>query len=175
MKRILILSALFLAAAAASAQTATLPSNLYAAGASYNSGASPQIAGTGLYARLVTSTDATTGVVTNTGTYAFTAIDVLPISVSPFTVSTNIGVGVAQKVLEVNGIRFFMPTSAGISITGTNTGWSWTGGILADYNFKKSGAATKYHLMPNVRFLKSSVSNGSDYQLIGGLMFGFGS
>ena len=142
---------------------AQLPTNLYAVGGSYNSGASTPIAGSALYARLTTDS-----------TYAFTALDILPISVSPFTVSTNVSAGVAQKILTWENINFFTPTSAGISITGNNTGWTWTSGVLADYNIKKSGKATQYHVMPNVRWLKSSVSNGSGYQLIGGVMVGWG-
>ena len=159
---------------AVQAQTNDLPTNLYAVGASYNNAASPAIAGTALYARIFTSTDATTGVVSKTNTYAFTAMDILPVSKKPFTVSTNIGAGIAEKVFTFNGINVFMPTSAGVSITGSNTGWSWTGGIIADYNIKKSGKPTAYHIMPNVRFLKSSVSGGADYQLIGGVLFGWG-
>jgi hypothetical protein len=166
-------SMLVIAATIGGAQTPV--TNLYAAGASYNNAATPSIAGTALYARPITSTDTATKIVSNTGTWLFTVIDILPISEKPFTVSTNIGAGISQKVMTFNSVNFFMPTSAGVSITGTNTGWSWTSGILADYNFKKNGVATKYHIMPNVRFLKSSVSNGSNYQLIGGVMFGFGS
>ena len=172
MKRILAFTALFVASAVVVlaqdlpvAPTPQLPANLYAAGASYNNAASPAVAGTALYARLLSA---------DTGTYAFTAMDILPVSAKPFTVTTNIGAGIAQKVFTFNGINVFMPTSAGISITGTNTGWAWTGGILADYNIKKAGKATAYHIMPNVRFPKSSVSGGAGYQLIGGILFGFG-
>lgn len=146
--------------------TATaLPSNIYAVGASYNPGATHPVAGTALYAKLASS---------DTDTYGFTALDVLPVSTKPFTVSTNVSVGVAQKVLTFESIKFYVPTSAGISITGSNTGWAWTGGVLADYPIKKSGAATQFHLLPNVRYLKSSVSNGSDYQLTGGILVGWG-
>jgi hypothetical protein len=165
MKRITALTVFLLAGITALAQTATLPTNLYAAGASYNNGATQPIAGTALYARL-TSSDA--------GTYAFTALDILPISKKPFTVSTNISAGVAQKVFSFNGVNFFTPVSAGLTVTGSNTGWNWTSGVLADYNIKKAGKATQYHILPNVRWIKSSVSNGSDYQLIAGVLFGWG-
>jgi hypothetical protein len=156
--------------ATASAQTSsttttTLPTNVYAAGVSYNNGNSTPVAGTALYARVASAEN---------GTFAFTALDVLPTAYKPFTVSTNVSVGVAQKVWSLNGITFYMPTSAGVSITGSNTGWTWTGGILADYPIKRKGVATSYRVMPNVRFLKSSVSNGSDYQLIAGVMIGIG-
>ena len=148
------------------AVNAQLPANLYAAGASYNSGASQPVAGNAMYAKLVSQ---------SAGTYGFTMLDILPITTKPFTVSTNVSAGIAQKILNFQGVSFYAPTSAGISLTGSNTGWTWTSGILADYNIKKNGTATAFHVMPNVRWLKSSVSNGSDYQLIGGLMVGWGS
>jgi hypothetical protein len=161
-KRTLALVILALAATLASAQ---LPTNIYALGASWNQGASPQIAGTGLYARLVSA---------DSGTYAFTSLDLLPIAKNPFTVTTNIGVGVSQKALTIGSVNFYIPTSAGISITGTNTGWAWTGGVLGDYTIKKNGKPSSLHIMPNVRYLKSSVSNGSGYQLVGGVLGGWG-
>jgi hypothetical protein len=162
---------LMVCAAVTFAQTAPpqeppLPDNVYSIGGSYNNGGSPAYALTAIYAKLL-SNDA--------GTYGFTVIDVLPVSVKPAIVTTNIGVGIAQRVLKLpNGVNIFAPVDAGVSITGTNTGWSWTGGILADYVFKKNGIPSRYHLQPNVRFIKSSVSNGAGYQLIGGLNFGFG-
>lgn len=147
--------------------SAPLPNNIYSIGGSYNNGVTPSYAVTAMYAKLLNA---------DAGTYGFTVLDILPISVKPATISTNIGVGIAQRVLTLpNGVNIFAPVDAGVSITGTNTGWSWTGGLLADYNLKKKGIPTVYHLQPNVRFIKSSVSNGADYQLIGGFNFAFGS
>lgn len=138
---------------------AALPANVYAMGVSYNQGASPSIAGTGLYAHLISD---------GSGTYAFTVVDALPASVKPFTVSTNIGGGIAQKVFTIGKVPVLIPTSAGISFTGGNTGWSWSTGVLASIKI-----SSNVRLLPNVRVQKSSVSGGAGYQPIVGLMFGW--
>jgi hypothetical protein len=67
--------------------------NIYAAGVSYNQGSSPQIAGTALWAHAVS----------DSGTYAFTVVDILPLGYHPFVVTTNVGVGVAQKIVTCTG------------------------------------------------------------------------
>lgn len=141
------------------AQTADASSfsNLYGAGVSYSVNASPSIAGTGLYARQLT----------DSGTYAFTVADMVPNTVKPFTVNTNFGVGVAQKVLTIGKVPIFMPTAAGISFNGQNTGFQWNGGALAAFHIKGN-----YYAMPSVRFLKSSVSYGTGYQPIIGVLIG---
>jgi hypothetical protein len=171
MRRVLVCAALMLlavmGAAMASAQlnvgTPNVPvadvQNIYAAGVSYSVNASPAIAGTALYAHQVT----------DSGLYAFTAVDALPNTFKPLTVNTNIGIGVAQKVATLGRVPIYMPTAAGISWNGMNTGWQWNGGVLASIHIKN-----QYYLMPTVRFLKSSVSNGSGYQPIIGVLFGWG-
>lgn len=133
--------------------------NLYGAGMSYSVNASPGVAGTALYAHQVS----------NSGTYAFTVVDALPATIKPFTVTSNIGIGVAQRVTTLGKVGIYMPTSAGISWSGTNTGWQWNGGAMAAIPLKNG-----YYLMPTVRFLKSSVSSGSGYQPIIGVLFGWG-
>lgn len=144
------------------AQTTQAP-NFAGAGVSYQPGASPAIAGTGLYARLVAGT----------GTYAFTVLDALPASYTPFTVTTQVGVGIAQKLftLDIAGrsIPVYIPTSAGIAWTGSNTGWGWSTGALASIPITGS-----WRIMPNVRAAKSSVNGNSGYQLIGGALIGWG-
>jgi hypothetical protein len=152
------------------AQDPTLPSaptptpaalqNLYAAGASYAVNSSPGVAGTALYAHLLSD---------GTGTYAFTVVDALPASVKPFTVTSNIGIGVAQRVATLGKVTFWVPTSAGVSWSGANVGWQWNGGGAATIPLKSG-----YYLVPTVRFLKSSISGGSGYQPIVGLLFGWG-
>jgi len=156
MKTLLVILALSVCAIAQD----PLPTNVYAAGASFNNGATPRVAGTALYARLVND---------GSGTYAFTVVDALPNTFKPFTVTTNIGAGVVQKLFSVGKVPVFAPTSAGISFTGTNTGWAWSTGALASIRFKSN-----WRVMPNVRVVKSSVSNGTGYQPIVGVLFGWG-
>ena len=160
-----MLSALPMLARAQSTPIPVVPGqlqNLYAAGASYNPGGSPGIAGTALYAHNL-----------NTGatlpTFAFTAVDAVTTSTKPFTVTSNVGIGFAQQVASLGKIPIYMPTSAGISWTGDNTGWSWTGGVITPIKYKS------VYLIPAVRFLKSSVSNGSSYQVMASFLIGWGS
>lgn len=135
--------------------------NLYLAGGSYSPGASPAFAGTALYAHQINSS----------GTFAFSLIDAVPSTLRPFTVTTNIGVGVAQRVATIAGYPVFVPTAAGISYTGSNTGWAWSTGAGVPFRVKPNG---QWFVMPSVRILKSSVSGGSGYQPIVGVLFGFG-
>ena len=133
--------------------------NVAAVGVSANPGGSPQVAGTGLWARLVSGQ----------GTYAFTVVDALPASVKPFTVTTNVSAGIAQKFYTIKGVDLIVPTAAGVSWSGTNVGWAWSGGGMAAF---KVGQA---RVLPNVRFLKSSVAGaGAGYQVIVGCLFGVG-
>jgi hypothetical protein len=138
---------------------ATPIQNFYAAGGSYNVGASPGIAGTGLYAH----------VIANSRTYAFTAVDALPNTKKPFTVTTNIGVGIAQQLATLGKVTVWIPSSAGISWSGSNSGWQWNSGAMATIPLKNS-----FYLAPIVRVLKSSVSGGTGYQPIIGLLFCWG-
>lgn len=137
-----------------------LSKNIYAGGVSFNSGASPSVAGTGLYARLVSS---------SAGTYAFSVFDAVPNTLRPFTVNSNVSVGVAQKLFTIGKIPIYVPTAAGVSWTGANTGWNWSTGGMAVFKVKGN-----YLIMPTVRLTKSSVSNGSGYQPIIGVLFGWG-
>lgn len=160
---LLIVAMLCLCSIPSRAQTAATPaplSNIYAGGISFNSSGSPAIAGTGLYARLVSP---------SSGTYAFTAVDALPASVKPFTVTSSFSAGVAQKVFSIGSIPIFVPTAAGVSYNGTNTGWAWSTGGLASIKLKGN-----WKLFPTVRIAKSSVSAGSGYQPIVGLLVGWG-
>jgi hypothetical protein len=132
--------------------------NVAAVGVSVNPGGSPQIAGTGLWARLIS----------DQGTYAFTVVDALPASIKPFTVTTQVSAGVAQRIFAINGVDILVPTAAGASWSGTNVGWSWSSGGMAAIKVKN------VRVLPNVRFLKSSVSGGAGYQVIAGCLFGWG-
>lgn len=133
--------------------------NLYMAGGSYSAGATPAVAGTALYAHHIS----------DSAFYGFTMIDALPNTTKPFTVTTNVGAGVAVRVLAIGTVPIFMPTSAGISYTSNNVGWSWTTGAGAAIQVKPN-----WYIMPTVRVLKSSVANGTGYQPIIGILFGYG-
>lgn len=133
--------------------------NLIAGGITVNPGASPQIAGTAIYAHTTNAL----------GTYAFTVFDALPMSTKPFVVDTAMGAGIAPKAFTFGTVDIFIPTSAGVSYTGNNTGWAWTTGGLASIPIGK----TAWRIMPNVRVLKSSVGSNA-YQLMGGILIGWG-
>jgi hypothetical protein len=160
----LLFSALAFAQTAAPAPTpaAAAPTaiqNLYAAGVSWNGASSPSVAGSGLYAHLLTG-----------GTYAFTEVDAVPASVKPFTVTTNIGAGVAQKIATIGKYNVYVPTAAGISFNGQNAGWQWNTGAGIAIPVGTKG----YYVMPTVRVLRSNVSGGAGVQPIIGLLFGWG-
>jgi hypothetical protein len=157
------LAAFTLVAAPAHAQSL---SNLYAAGVSYNQSASPAVAGSALYAHAL-SPD-------TTGMFAFTAIDVLPNGTKPFTVSTNISAGVAEKLFSIAGHDVYVPTTAGVSFTGTNTGWAWSTGAAVPIKLNLKSTNGSWYIVPIVRVLKSSVSNGTGYQPILGVLLGWG-
>jgi hypothetical protein len=133
--------------------------NLYAAGLSYSVNATPAVAGSALYAHLVA----------DSGTYAFTHVDALPNTIKPFTVTTNVGAGIAQKVFTIGKVPVYTPAGAGVSFNGSNTGWEWNGGALAAIHVKN-----QYYVMPTVRFLKSNVAGGTGVQTILGVLFGWG-
>lgn len=141
-----------LVATAASAQGVT---NLYLAGGSYSAGATPAFAGSGLYARQIGSS----------GTYAFTMVDALPSTTRPFTVTTSVAFGVAQRVATIDKIPVLIPTTAGISLTGGNPGWSWSTGLGAPFQVKPN-----WYVMPTVRVLKAV----DGYHPIVGVLFGWG-
>lgn len=153
-----ILLALTLAMSAFPQTPTTQPQDFVSAGVSYSPGASPSVAGTALYGRLIAGT----------GTYAFTVYDALPTSVKPLTVTSQVSTGIAQRVATLGNVDIFIPTAAGVSYNGTNTGWAWTTGALAVIPFSKT-----WRLAPNLRFVKSSVSGGSGYQIIGGILLGW--
>lgn len=134
-------------------------SNIYMGGVSGSIGANPPVAGTFLYGRRINSV----------GTYAFSIVDALPSTSKPFSVTTNIGVGVAQKVATIAGVPILVPTDLAVSYTGTATGYSYTTGAGAVFRVK----ATDWYVMPTVRILKSNVSGGG-YQPIVGVLFGWG-
>ena len=168
-KVVLLLLAL-IGSVAASAQVvppvAVDPANLYFAGTSYSQGATPSVAGTALYARKLADNSGYT-------TYAFTMVDAIPASIKPFTVSTNIGAGIAQKAFVIAGVPVYIPTAAGISFNGNSVGWVWNTGVGVPFQIKRQGQGTNWYVMPTVRINKASIG-GSGYQPIVGVLFGWG-
>jgi hypothetical protein len=139
--------------------------NLYGLGLSYNNAsADSPVAGTLLYAHKLN----------DSGTYGFTVVDALPASsvavsgkkVFNFsTVTTNVGIGVAQKIATIGKLPIYGIASSGFSWTGQNSGWNYSGGGMTHIRFKNSA----WGLAPNIRFAKSNVS-GAGIQLIPGVM-----
>lgn len=134
--------------------------NFYAAGVSYNGNGSPAVAGTGMYARLV-SADA--------GTYAFTIVDATTTNKLK-TVNTSFSVGLAQRIATIWKLKVYGNGAAGISYTGTNTGWDYSAGVLVPVKVKKDA---NWYVSPMARFHKSNV-NGEGYTPILGVLFGWG-
>ena len=147
----------------AMAQTAPAlaDANIFGFGPSWNQSASnelsQQFAGTGFYARAQTPA----------GTYAYVVGDFVPTAYKPFTVTNNIGAGIAQKAVTLGGFDVYVTGSIGPSWTGANTGWQWTAGGMALRKFGKSG----WSVGPALRALTSNVSNKSGTQFIVSLVF----
>jgi hypothetical protein len=133
--------------------------NIYGVGVSYNPGASPSVAGTAFQAHGIG----------NTGTYEFTTLDALPNTAKPFTVTTNVGVGVAQKLLTLGTVPIYGTTSTGVAWSGSNAGWQYNFGAAALISVRKD---KNYFIMPTARVLKSTINGG--YSPILGVEFVFG-
>lgn len=142
------------------APTPTNPSNFYMAGGTYNPAGTPQGGGTALWATELGSSN----------TYAFTLFDAIPQTLKPFTVTDNIGAGIAQQLFTVGKLAVWVPTSAGVSWNGSNVGWSWTTGAGVPIQIGKSS----WYVMPVARVYKSSVAGGESYQPMISLLFGHG-
>lgn len=160
---IIILVLAFGMLAPARVQAQSLPTapadgnNIYGVGASYSVNSKPGVAGSLLYARAM---------LPDSKTWAFTHADFVPNSMKPFTVTNNIGAGLAQNVVTFGKVPIFCVTGAGVSWTGVNTGFQFNGGCLAAIQVKG------LLFMPAGRFFKSSVSNGTGYQPIIGAYIG---
>jgi hypothetical protein len=134
--------------------------NLYMVGLTGNVGSDKPIAGTALYAHRLT----------DVGTYPFTLIDVIPSSAKPLTVTTNIGVGVAQKIATIANVPVYSPASLSVSYNSTAVGYAYSGGIGAMF---RPQAGKNWFLMPTLRFSKSNIS-GDGIVLLPGLLYGWG-
>lgn len=144
----------------AQATTPSQPTNIYAAGITYNQSGTPSIAGTALYAHSLSD---------GSGTYAFTLVDAIPTSTRPFVVTTSTAVGIAQRIATIGKVPLYIPTAAGVAWNGQNTGWAWSTGVMFVVKLKGN-----WRLLPNVRVLGSSASNQSGIQPIGGALISWG-
>lgn len=154
-----LLLSLFLAAAFLVAQEPAAPAmNFGAAGVSYSPGAEPAIAGTAAYARRL-----------GPSTFSFTLMDALPMREVPGAITTQVGTGVVQRVASVGNLDFYIPVVTGISWSGTNSRWSWSGGAMVAFKIPKLGM----YAYPNVRWSRIDVAPGvAGYQATYGVLFG---
>lgn len=130
------------------------PQNIVSVGVSTDGA---KVAGTGMYARLLTD-----------GTYAFTVADFLPTQFKPILVEKNVSAGIAKRLATIGPVSFFVPASAGLSITGSNKGWVWTTGGLAEL------PRGEWRLQLAARVVKSSVNNNTGYRTVLSLSVGWG-
>jgi len=129
--------------------------DLVGGGIAWNQYAAPQIGGNLFYAHRIGET-----------TYNFNLVDVVSKTVKPFTVAVSITPGLAQQILNLNGKRIYILSTAGVAAGGQNLGFAWSAGGCAIIPIGRG-----WSIMPNVRALKSVLS---DYQAIYGIAVGWG-
>jgi hypothetical protein len=132
--------------------------NFAAAGVSYNHSTAASLAGTAVYGHIIAGSS-----------WFFASLDVVPDSTKPATVSTNFAPGIAQKLFTIRWLDLYTVTGTGVSWAGSNTGWTWSGGEMPVVRLPRGWVIA----LP-VRFIKSSVNNNSNYQVIATLMIGKG-
>ena len=142
--------------------TAALPTTFVGLGVAGSPGATPPVVGTGLFATQINA---------STGTYSATVCQAIPNNTKPFTVLTNCGTGVAQKApFSIAGVTPYVIVDGGISWQSSNVGFQWSGLATVPFRIKKSN----WYVLPFVGWSKSTVSNGTGYQLTGGTLFTYG-
>ena len=132
--------------------------NFAAAGVSYNHSTAASLAGTAVYGHIIAGSS-----------WFFASLDAVPDSTKPATVSTNFAPGIAQKLFTIRWLDLYTVTGTGVSWAGSNTGWTWSGGEMPVARLPHGWVIA----LP-VRFIKSSVNNNSNYQVIATLMIGKG-
>ena len=132
--------------------------NFAAAGVSYNHSTAASLAGTAVYGHIIAG-----------GSWFFASLDAVPDSTKPATVSTNFAPGIAQKLFTIRWLDLYTVTGTGVSWAGSNTGWTWSGGEMPVARLPHGWVIA----LP-VRFIKSSVNNNSNYQVIATLLIGRG-
>lgn len=146
----------------------SLPNNIYGLGVTGNPNGSPHELLTAMYGRRVDTK----------GTYAITVFDVVPAvtqvpttttdpttgvttttTKAVYTVTTNVSAGVAQLFYQNSAFKVFFTPSAGLSYTGTNTGYSYALGGLIVHDFSPN-----YAIGIGGRAFRSNVSGVTGYQ-----------
>lgn len=135
--------------------------NLYTVGVNASPGAGTPVDGSFMWAHNLND---------STGTFGFTLVDIVPATLKPFTVVTNTSLGVAQKLATIAGKEIYGTAGAGLSMSGTATGYNYNFGAALPLRYKQ----TNWYIVPVVRVLKTNVPNGNGYQPIFGLHFGWG-
>lgn len=155
---ILALLSVFLALPVFAQEPVVGPENFIGFGVSYNQYVEKgqQISGNLLYARRATADRL----------YSFTFVDVVSKESKEFSTATSITEGIGLRTASIGKVGIYATTGVGVMAGYKDVGYSWTGGMALGIPLGKGWA-----VMPNVRFLKSSLT---DYQYIGGIMIGFG-
>ncbi len=152
------------AAAVTPAATATsaLPTTFVGGGIAGSPGATPPVVGTALFATQLSAAS---------GTYSATICQAIPNNTKPFTVTTNCGTGVAQKApFTIGSLQPYLIVDGGISWQSSNVGFQWSGMGTIPFRVKQSN----WYVLPFVGWSKSSVSNGTGYQLTAGTIVSWG-
>ena len=158
-KTLLLITILLVSAIGLTAQT--LPSTLYGVGLAGSPSATPPVAGMGLFAKQVTGT-----------TYSATLFQVIPNNQQKFTVTSNIGTGIAQQLFVIPGTNYavYGMATGGVSWQSSNVGVSFSGAATVPFRYKQSN----WYVLPFVGWNKSSVANGTGYQLTAGTIVSWG-
>ena len=139
----------------------TMPTTLYGVGMAGSPYATPPVAGMGLFAKQITGT-----------TYSATLFQVIPNNQQKFTVTSNVGTGIAQQLFVIPGTKYavYGMATGGISWQSSNVGLSFNGAATVPLRYKKSN----WYALPFVGWNKSAVANGTGYQLTAGTIVSWG-
>jgi hypothetical protein len=143
---LVLLCLLCASAVSARAQMAASPS-MVGAGASFNQQVRPPV--TGLAWGLLDLTP---------NNYNIWLMDITSKNFRPFVVDASVSTGIARDLHQFGGTHILGLVAVGASASGTNLGWTWTGGAMAPIPLKPG---SKWSIVPLVRIYKSSLG---DYQ-----------
>lgn len=115
-----------------------------AAGASYQQ-ASPNFTGWALYAKPITQT----------GLYSFSEYDVVPRTMKPFVLDSNVRTGLAQRVYQWDAAALHVCVDAGAATGGSSAGGSFGACGMASWKIGK----TNWFVVGIVSGVKNSLSD----------------